>query len=759
MQQKAQLLGIYASKGYTDLASIINHYNTFQAGGNLHQGVGPTKIGYVAPPISSELEGAPITSPAFSTKKVVYGSNEATRARVREKYPVINQVVDSVAKAYDLNPSVINNRVDSEGIIDRIAQLNDEAVEGARDFRHNWQTNDPRRYDFPTNGFRWYGLDDVATLIEQRKVQPINEAWEDEWNENEKGRMVHSASGKTWVDNIGLMGATLKYFRSLVEKDFPGKDDKFYDEGALAYWNRGRTGGKKYMQGPRTDSRYKTFEEGGLVNNKSDWAKAHEVELALQQLGWDNPDNKLHSDYAAKDDKGYYAGYNLKPVTITAKHPIKDIEPDIKADRKYWDDLYQQYLRREEAGKNYMKWAAPLAMSPLIPIAGPTVMNIMSNPLVDATFTADAVRNLPTAFGDIKDSFDKGKIGRGLLQTGETTLDLLGAGKLGKTFNKAWQKTFDLNTNLGITNNIIPITRPISKNPILNYNPESLPSELKHPFFLAHTLTGKNLAKALKEGSPAPSIGIIRGNNGKPSFTYPIYADDGIYTFYFKPDYLNSKEYVATPFDMFSPTIGNAETYIGRELSPTEVVNAKRDMYNRWGTLNDLQNTVNFSSKLIEDQKQFDKAVRKSQQFKSLQDVKNKMVLGSNEVYGEMMPLDLIDLEKAALVVGGGSKNSDIANFLTNMNFYELYKPHKIDNFYDIPGLAFQKGGKLGKVTPYGQWQYPHQVTTIPSNNITMKGVDYPVIGVSDTGDTKYMLPNMDYLFDGQYVTEYPVNK
>lgn len=68
-------------------------------------------------------------------------------------------------------------------------------------------------------------------------------------------------------------------------------------------------------------------------------------------------------------------------------------------------------------------------------------------------------------------------------------------------------------------------------------------------------------------------------------------------------------------------------------------------------------------------------------------------------------------------------------------------------------------GGKLGKVTPYGQWQYPHQVTTIPSNNITMKGVDYPVIGVSNTGDTKYMLPNMDYLFDGQYVTEYPVKR
>lgn len=69
------------------------------------------------------------------------------------------------------------------------------------------------------------------------------------------------------------------------------------------------------------------------------------------------------------------------------------------------------------------------------------------------------------------------------------------------------------------------------------------------------------------------------------------------------------------------------------------------------------------------------------------------------------------------------------------------------------------KGGKLGKITPLGQWQYPHQVTTIPSNNITMKGVNYPVVGVSNTGDTKYMLPNMDYLFDGNYVTEYPLLK
>lgn len=60
-------------------------------------------------------------------------------------------------------------------------------------------------------------------------------------------------------------------------------------------------------------------------------------------------------------------------------------------------------------------------------------------------------------------------------------------------------------------------------------------------------------------------------------------------------------------------------------------------------------------------------------------------------------------------------------------------------------------------VTPYGQWKYPGQVTTIPDNMITMQGVPYPVLGISDKGDTKMMLPGMDYLFKGNEVTEYPL--
>ena len=64
-------------------------------------------------------------------------------------------------------------------------------------------------------------------------------------------------------------------------------------------------------------------------------------------------------------------------------------------------------------------------------------------------------------------------------------------------------------------------------------------------------------------------------------------------------------------------------------------------------------------------------------------------------------------------------------------------------------------GGPI--ITNRGQWDYPGQTTIIPSNQITMQGVPYPVIGVDNTGHTKMMQPGMDYTFPGQYVTEYPI--
>ncbi len=58
---------------------------------------------------------------------------------------------------------------------------------------------------------------------------------------------------------------------------------------------------------------------------------------------------------------------------------------------------------------------------------------------------------------------------------------------------------------------------------------------------------------------------------------------------------------------------------------------------------------------------------------------------------------------------------------------------------------------------PRNQWQHPGEVTKIPSRNITMKGVSYPVLGVDANGYTQMMSPGQDYRFTKGPVTEYPM--
>lgn len=58
-----------------------------------------------------------------------------------------------------------------------------------------------------------------------------------------------------------------------------------------------------------------------------------------------------------------------------------------------------------------------------------------------------------------------------------------------------------------------------------------------------------------------------------------------------------------------------------------------------------------------------------------------------------------------------------------------------------------------------GQWAHPGEITKINSNRITMKGVPYPVLGISDEGDTQMMYPEQEYKFKGKKVTEIPLNK
>jgi hypothetical protein len=82
---------------------------------------------------------------------------------------------------------------------------------------------------------------------------------------------------------------------------------------------------------------------------------------------------------------------------------------------------------------------------------------------------------------------------------------------------------------------------------------------------------------------------------------------------------------------------------------------------------------------------------------------------------------------------------------------------------YYQEGLDFQpktisRNGSVIK-DDMGQYNHPGEITEIGSNQITMQGVPYPVLGISDTGDTQMMYPDEDYIFDGESVTEYPMMK
>jgi len=57
---------------------------------------------------------------------------------------------------------------------------------------------------------------------------------------------------------------------------------------------------------------------------------------------------------------------------------------------------------------------------------------------------------------------------------------------------------------------------------------------------------------------------------------------------------------------------------------------------------------------------------------------------------------------------------------------------------------------------PMGQWNHPGKCTMIPGNNITMQSVNYPVLGIDDTGDMQMMHPDKSYNFPGTKVFEIP---
>jgi hypothetical protein len=60
-------------------------------------------------------------------------------------------------------------------------------------------------------------------------------------------------------------------------------------------------------------------------------------------------------------------------------------------------------------------------------------------------------------------------------------------------------------------------------------------------------------------------------------------------------------------------------------------------------------------------------------------------------------------------------------------------------------------------ISDRGQWDHPGKCTVIESGNITMQNVDFPLVGIDNTGHMKLMIPQKDYNFPGNKVLEIPL--
>lgn len=125
--------------------------------------------------------------------------------------------------------------------------------------------------------------------------------------------------------------------------------------------------------------------------------------------------------------------------------------------------------------------------------------------------------------------------------------------------------------------------------------------------------------------------------------------------------------------------------------------------------------------------------------------------LGRHGKGSTMFPVDDNYVPELKNYLSGFSAN-EAKVFEANPHWLKGYKP------VNTSTPNFKSGGKI-KTDPQGYWNKDNhgKPVRIPSNRITMKGVNQPLMGISDTGDIQMMFPGMDYSFDGNSVTEFPV--
>ena len=253
------------------------------------------------------------------------GTTEQSRANFFNKMPNVSQFVDSIAPKYNITSELLRHRLSKEGFVDKaIKEYNNRSN---KDEQQNFNNNILN--DTIYNGFHQFGLDNGYEYLTKRKTGLKDDVeWYDVEAENEKGKTVKAATGKTVRDNIILQAAILEHLKDEMKS-------KGVPEEKLETWTNAA-----FNLGPyHKDLNDSTFIEKNYNFKKKRMGGKHNVnnkELGSGNRGFYSVTDRGKTKYymipstgnssarsAEVRTKKLLGGINDELLVIDAKQPIK----------------------------------------------------------------------------------------------------------------------------------------------------------------------------------------------------------------------------------------------------------------------------------------------------------------------------------------------------------------------------------------------------------------------------------------------------
>lgn len=206
---------------------------------------------------------------------------------------------------------------------------------------------------------------------------------------------------------------------------------------------------------------------------------------------------------------------------------------------------------------------------------------------------------------------------------------------------------------------------------------------------------------------------------------------------------------------------------ITEELASTEGMSsiadqAKIEIKSQEDRIKQLQKYYDDFDNIINDEAEFNK-MKKALGEQTTTDTIAKYI--PNTKLRSVTLQDIIDSGQGDVTIVNNRPGNYLKSMVGNVGFFDLKNPNVYKGIVPAgiaTSLTFdqQKNGGITKDNQ-GYWNPENwgKPVEIDSNDITMEGVYEPLLGVSDTGDTKLMKPGKNYKFKGKKVTEYPVAK